>query len=665
MTINLDQAVCYDIETICNCFTCHVQPLFGDWEATFEISQFRDDRRELLAWIEYWHTNQTPMIGYNSLAFDNPILTYIRNNPDASVWDIYDRAQDQINDHTMFKTVRPSDCFAPQIDLMKLWHFDNRARMTSLKSLQVNMRSETVLEMPLPFDQPISPEDVGRVLIPYNKWDVGQTKKFALISLDAIKFRIELMDMLDGDVLNWSDTKIGSKILEQRLGEDICYTRENGQREARKTRRDRIALADIIFPYVRFTHPEFQRILTWMHGQVISEDEVTGKLKTKGVFADVHATVGGLDFHFGTGGIHGCVPSQVVRADAETMIRDIDVAGLYPAIAIVNKLYPEHLGEKFVYEYAQLPIERAKYKKGTPRSNAYKLSANGSYGNSNNEHSFLYDPRFTMSITVNGQLMLAQLCEWLLSVPSVRLLQANTDGVTYTIRRDMLSRAQEVEAAWQAYTRLVLEDVEYETMWIGDVNNYIARSTAGKLKLKGRFWYPKNFPDDVTNASPPAWHKDLSNLVSTMAAVEFMTRGTPIERFIYDCADPFLFMIRAKCDRASQLWIGDKQVQRIIRYYVAREGGALRKISPPAGPAGEFKRRSGISDWEYHSIKQTLAPGQHDERIHTKNRSKYETRETGIQSGFLVADCSVASAFDFNALNYDFYIREAEKLVIR
>jgi hypothetical protein len=149
-----------------------------------------------------------------------------------------------------------------------------------------------------------------------------------------------------------------------------------------------------------------------------------------------------------------------------------------------------------------------------------------------------------------------------------------------------------------------------------------------------------------------------------MAAVEFMTKGTPIERFIYDCGDPFLFMIRAKCDRASQLWIGDKQVQRIIRYYVAREGGALRKISPPTGEPGTFKRRSGISDYEWQSILATLPPGQHDERIHTKNRSRYETREMGIESGYLVADCSRASDFDFNNLNYDYYIREAEKLVV-
>jgi hypothetical protein len=471
---DLQRAVVYDIETIVNLFSIHVQPLFGGWEATFEVSEFRDDRRELLAWFEHWRAHRVPMISFNGLAFDYPVLHFIWQNPGCTAWDIYEKAQEQIHDRTMFKMVWESERFAPQIDLLKLWHFDNKARMTSLKAIEVNTRSEVVLEMPLPFDQPIAPWNVDSVLIPYNRHDVKETKKFALISLDPIKFRIELQDILDGDVLNWSDSKIGSKILEQRLGADLCYTRENGYREARKTRRDRIALADIIFPFVRFSHPEFARILTWMRSQTITEDEVTGKLKTKGVFSDVHATVGGLDFHFGTGGIHGCVESQVVRADAETMIRDIDVAGLYPAIAIVNRLYPEHLGERFVFEYAQLPIERAKYQKGTPRSNAFKLAANGTYGNSNNEHSIFYDPKFTMSITINGQLMLCMLAEWLLSVPSVRLLMINTDGMTYTIRRDQLAKAQQIEKAWEAYTRLVLESVEYSAMWVRDVNSYIA-----------------------------------------------------------------------------------------------------------------------------------------------------------------------------------------------
>lgn len=664
-TINLDIAVVVDLETIVNCFTCHVQPLFGEWEATFEISEFRNDSQLLWQWIDHWQRTRTPIVTFNGLEFDNPILHFIWQNPDATCWDIYERAQEQIADRTFFKTVRPSDCFAPQIDLRKVWHFDNRARMTSLKALEFNMRSDEVLEMPLPHDVPISRADIDRVLIPYNRKDVAETKKFALISLDAIKFRIELMDILDGDVLNWSDAKIGSKILEQRLGDEICYEWVGGRREKKKTKRDRIAFADIIFPYVRFANPEFQRILTWMRGQVISEDEVTGKLKTKGVFSDVHATVGGLDFHFGTGGIHACISSQVVRADAETMIRDIDVAGLYPAIAIVNRLYPEHLGERFVFEYAELPKERAKYKKGTPRSNAFKLAANATYGNSGNEHSIFYDPKLTMAITVNGQLMLAMLVEFLLSVESVRILQANTDGVTYTIRRDMLSRAQEVEKAWQAYTRLALEDVEYSAMWIADVNSYLAMSTAGKLKMKGRLWYPIKFPDDISNASPPAWHKDLSALIVTKAAVDHMTTGASIERVIYDCADPFLFMLRQKVDRSTKLYIGDREVQRTLRYFIARDGAPLRKIMPPKGPAGHFKRKNGISDSEYYSVLQTLPPGTHDPRIHTANKSRYELRETGLQSGFLVAECNKASDFSWNQVNYDWYIREAEKLVVK
>lgn len=663
MTINLDAAIVYDIETLVNCFTCHVQPLFGDWEATFEISEFRDDRALLLQWFEHWRANQTPCISYNGLSFDYPVLHFIWLNPGVMYWDIYQKAQEQIQDRTIFKTVRPSECFAPQIDLLKLWHFDNRARMTSLKALEFNMRLPLVLEMPLPFDQPIAAADVDRVLIPYNKFDVSATKQFAQISLDAIKFRIELMEMLDGDVLNWSDSKIGSKILEQRLGDDVCYEWVNGRREKRRTKRDRIALSDIIFPNISFQLPEFSRILNWMRGQVISEDEVTGKLKTKGVFTDVCATVDGLDYHFGTGGIHACVPSQVVRSTDQVMIRDIDVAGLYPAIAIVNRLYPEHLGERFVEEYAKLPQERAKYKKGTPRSNAFKLCANGTYGNSGNEHSIFYDPKFTMSITVNGQLMLAMLVEFLLSVPSLRILQANTDGVTYTVWRSYLKQAQDVEKLWQAHTRLVLEDVEYETMWLADVNNYIAKSTAGKMKFKGRFWWPETL-NDVTNASPPAWHKDLSAIIVTKAAAEHMLNGADIERTIYSCSDPYFFCLRAKVDRSCKLLIGETETQRMLRYYIANDGAPLRKVMPPKGPQGQFKRKNGISDLEWHTISQEVGAGVHDPRIHTANKSRYEQRETSLQSGFLVADCCDIAKFDWSKLNYDWYIREAEKLVI-
>lgn len=669
--MNLDAAVVYDLETLKNCFTCHFEALFSDLSGTFEISEYRDDREALFQWFRYWRANQTPMLGYNVISFDYPILHYIDNNPGCGVDDIYNKAQEQIRDRSYLNTVRVQERFAPQIDLYKLHHFDNRAKSTSLKALQFNMRCDSVLEMPLPFDVPISKEDVSAVLVPYGDHDVESTKQFALHSMDAIKFRIGLIETLGLDVLNFNDTKIGAKILEKRLGDELCYDWTGGRRAPRQTHRDRIPLADIIFPYVRFSNPEFQRILDWMRGQVISEDEVTGKLKTKGIFSGIHATVGGLDFHFGTGGIHGSVPAQRVVADEEWALVDIDVKGLYPDIAVKNRLYPEHLGERFVEEYARLPAERKEWQerkgKKCAEANSMKLASNGTYGNSNNEYSVFFDPKFTMTITVNGQLLLSMLAEWLLTVPSIQLLMINTDGITYRIRRDQMQAAREIQKAWEAYTRLVLEEAHYSRLWLRDVNNYVAESVDGKLKIKGAYWYPdpENYAASISEAQPPAWHKDLSNTIAPMAAVAHMVHGTDIEKFIYSHSNPFDFFLRAKVDRASQLWIGDEQVQRICRYYIAHNGGAMRKVSPPVKGAqvGQWKRKNGISDFEYMTVLQEVGDAW-DARIHTANKSKYVVREMGIEAGHLVRECNLASKFDFANLNYDWYVEQAKKLVI-
>ena len=662
MTLNLQDAICFDVETLPNVFTLNAMGLYSDLDATFEISHFRDDRALLFQWFDHWAQHQTPMIGFNNLGFDYPVIHSIRENSYCSVEDIYEHSQMLIKSTDRFgNTIWQDNRFAPQIDLFKLMHFDNRAKQTSLKALQFAMRSESVMEMPLPFDQPLTREQIETVLIPYNKHDVRETKRFALFNIDAIKFRIEITDdMVKGDVVNWNDVKIGAKLVEQRLGDDLCYTWESGRKRPRQTVREQIRINDIIFPIVEFKNPEFARVLSWLRTQTLHADEVTERLKTKGVFTGIVAHVGGIDFCFGTGGMHASVSSQVFVADSEWAIEDVDVSGMYPANMIANKLYPEHLGEKFVEVFSQLPVERAKYKKGTPRSNTLKLGGNGTFGNTNNVHSCFLDAQVTMATTINGQLLICMLAEWLLTVETLQIIQANTDGITYRVHRSRMGHAKIIRDMWQRVTRLVLEEVQYSRMWIRDVNNYCAESVDGKLKQKGAYWFPRKFPEDMAGN----WHKDFSAQIVIMAAVAHMTKGEDIERFIYSHRDPFDFMCRAKCDRSSKLMIGDEEVQRITRYYVALNGGFMRKISPPAGPEGEYKRKNGISDFEYHTIKSQIAPGTHDERIHTKKKSRYETRETSVESGYKVAECNIASKFDFANLNYEYYVEAAKKLVI-
>lgn len=484
--MNLDNAIIYDVETFPNCFTLSAECLNSDFAETWEISEFRDDREAMIQFFHYCIRENVIMIGFNNIGFDYPIVDFILRNQKCTVKDIYDKAMQIIDaDNRFANVIWESNRFAPQLDLYKIHHMDNRAKSTSLKALQINMRSESVVDMPVEVGTNLTEDQIRDLLIPYNKHDVSETKRFALISMEAINFRLSLVDKFGPDVLNFADTKIGTKIMEQRLGDKLCFDRSTGRKQIRQTKRNRIALKDIIFPYIKFDNSEFKRVHEYLNAQVLMADEIekigsesTAKLKTKGVFTDLKAAVGGLDFHFGTGGIHGSVSSERIVATEEWLIRDIDVASLYPSIAIVNHIAPAHLGERFVEEYAKIPKDRKEWQKKKGKkcveANSLKLAANGTYGNSNNEFSVFYDPQYTLTITVNGQLLLCMLAEKLINVPTFRLLMVNTDGITYFINRDYEKNAIKICQEWELFTKLTLESQNFTRIWIRDVNNYVA-----------------------------------------------------------------------------------------------------------------------------------------------------------------------------------------------
>lgn len=671
MTLSLNHAQVYDVESFPNCFTLSAETLYGNDKRVYEISDYRDDRQLLIAWFNWLHQTQTPMIGFFSETYDYPMVHFIYTNPHATAQEIYAKSQSIVTSQERFgHIIWPRDRFAPQIDLAKVHHFDNKAKTTSLKALQINMRSDTVMESPVPFGKPVTAEEVDIAVLPYNLHDVTETKRFAHISMSALEFRIGLIEQFGIEVLNYNDVKIGVKMLEQRLGDNVCYTWDSGRKRQRQTVRYQIPLRNIIFPYVQFNNPEFQRVLEFMREQVLTPDDLDdpdAPIVTKGVFKNLSANVGGLAFYFGTGGVHASVEQQRFQATGDWLIRDIDVAALYPNIAIQNRLAPEHLGEAFIAEYAKIPAERSLHAKGTYQNGALKLAANGPWGQSNNKFSVFFDAQYAMTIPINGQLMLCMLAERLVTVPTVQLIQVNTDGITYRIHRDHLPTAQAYEKQWETYTKLTLEDASYSRMWIRDVNNYVAEYTNGKLKQKGAYWHPdpRDYFNSISTASPPCWYKDLGNIVSTRAAIAAMVQGVDPELFIRCHTDPFDFMMRVKVDRSSRLMLGDAEIQRTTRYYVARDGLAMVKISPPpvGCTPGAYKKANGVTMQQYVSVMNETR-GEWDERVCTKNRSKYEDRRTAIQAGWKVAECNDVRNFQFDNLNYDWYVQEAKKLII-
>ena len=609
----------FDIETYPNVFTLAVEHAEAPVCWMFEISDLRNDSREIVEFLQYLKETNSRMVGFNSLGFDYPVIHTLIRMGKSDAKTLYDKAMaiigSQDDESRWMHNVNPTDRFVQQIDLFKIHHFDNKARATSLKVLEFNMRSDNIEDLPFPVGTSLTPEQI-EVLKKYNKHDVSQTKKFMQHTQDMIAFREKMCTLYPGkDWINYNDTKIGKEFFTMKLEEAgvACYDYGSKGRTPRQTKRPVIHLKDAILPWITFAHPEFNRVLNWLKEQSITE--------TKGVFNDLTAIVNGFCFVFGLGGIHGSLESRVVESDDDFVIVDLDVASYYPNLAISNGFFPQHLGKEFCVIYKNLYEQRKTYPKKSAESAMLKLALNGVYGDSNNQFSVFYDPLFTMSITLNGQLLLCMLAEALMLIPDLQLVQINTDGLTVRVRRGAKSRVDAARAWWEQMTKLQLEEAIYKTMMIRDVNNYIAQYENGSVKRKGAYEYDME------------WHQNHGALVIAKVAEKVLLENAPIRQTLEQWPDIMDFMLRTKVPRSSHLAIErdgvTTRLQNITRYYIAVGGGRLFKWLPPLAKK----------------------PG--------------EWRKIGVESGWGVQPCNDIRDAGKLPVDFDYYVREVEKLVLQ
>lgn len=616
----------YDIETYMDIFCVGIVHVDTNTRFIFEVSNRVDLSGEFIRHIYWMKDNNARMFGYNNLGFDWPIIDHLLKIGDFTALDAHNKGNAIITGDRFAHTLWPSDILVTQGDLFKIHHFDNMARSTSLKKLEINMRSRNVIDLPYPPDQPTTSDQKDEI-IHYMCHDVNETLKFYHYSKDQINFRDSLAvrypDM--GDILNMNDTKIGKKFFERELERagTPCYHRPNGKKEPRQTIREYINVGETISSLVSFKHPEFQRILGWLKSQRIIKHKYDD-ISIKGIFKDVAATVDGFTYVFGTGGIHGSVNNAVIRSDDEWEIWDWDVASYYPNLAISNKLYPEHLSNEFCKIYQQVYNMRKEHAKGTAENAMLKLALNGVYGDSNNVYSPFYDTQYTLSITINGQLMLCMLAEQLRD-DGIEMIQINTDGLTIKVRKDRVAHMKQVCHAWEKHTGLELESAQYKSMFVKDVNNYLAEKTNGDIKRIGTYAYVTPLIDPYTRER--GWHQDHSMLVVRKAAEAAMIQGTPVSDFIMNHNDPMDFQLSVKVPQSSRLEIGSEKIQNTTRYYVTTDGESLTKVMPPL-------------------------------------KGKTAERRIGVQSGWTVTVTNNMSNFRWGNINWYFYIKEAEKLVI-
>lgn len=108
-------------------------------------------------------------------------------------------------------------------------------------------------------------------------------------------------------------------------------------------------------------------------------------------------------------------------------------------MSILFGFKPAHLGDVFMRIYKQIYEERKLFSKGSAKNYIKKIQLNASYGLSNNEYSFFYDPLMTAQICINGQLLLTMLIEQILLETDSQCIMANTKPLHWCCKTSLIA----------------------------------------------------------------------------------------------------------------------------------------------------------------------------------------------------------------------------------
>lgn len=670
-----------DFETLSNCFIAVFEDIKSEHQEIFVCHESQNDIIEFITFLEHNIALDERHVSFNGLGFDSQITEYILRakeqllemDGESIARFVYDKAQSVIQKQNAgeFLEFSPWNLQIRQVDVFKLNHWDNPVKRSSLKWIQFSMDWKNIIDMPIHHSTEIVAAQIPDI-ITYCINDVKSTKEIMYRSKDQIALRKSLTEEYEIDLFSASEPRISKELFLHFLSKQTGI--KKAELRKMRTNRPKIVVDDIILPYIQFNTATFQNLLKKFREVVIYPGETKGGFKYSVQYK-------GVKTDYGLGGIHGARVSRIYESTEDMVIMTSDVTSFYPNLAIRNKWAPAHLPQaEFCEQYEWFFDERKLIPKKDPKNYVYKIILNSTYGLSNDKNSFLYDPEFTMRITINGQLSLTMLYEMLLEeIPEAIPLMQNTDGLETMIPRNKVDRYMEICAEWEKITMLQLEHDTYSKIVLGDVNNYIAVTEDGKSKCKGRFEYKdlalhknKSFlivPKAlhayfVEGIKPEDFIKANRNIFDYCGGVKIKGDWEFVEHFVRPQIDPVYeaYTTQQKRDYLSangweMSWSDDNWVKSNALNKEANTGtsteAAFRHIAPKVG--GVYKThdlqhtiRYYISNTGSKIIKTNLLDG----------------REIQVESGRWMQTVFIdyeEKPFDEYELNYDFYLQKIRK----
>lgn len=313
-----------------------------------------------------------------------------------------------------------------------------------------------------------------------------------------------------------------------------------------------------------------------------------------------YTTEDGYEMVFGSGGVHGAVPSYIHIG----LFPMRDWGSLYPNTMVQFNLLSRNIPKDKLHRYSDLLKQRmdAKYSgeetadiKGVEvptwvMINGIKLPLNTKFGASGAEFNGLYDPRNQFLVCATGQLIMTNMYE--LIKGKAQFIQSNTDAHAYIPNSEADDKA--IDEALDEFANkigLTLDKDMFREIWQKDVNNYIAVQPNGKVKVKGAI--------GLTGGMK------VSKAIVSNAFINYLVAGKDYKEFINECNELRQFQIITKTG-----WTFDRTVQRDLNgnESEAQKVNRVFAVKDPSKAVELFKVKEGqLVDIEADEFKDNVS----------------------------------------------------------
>lgn len=558
----------FDVESYPNYFCVSFEHVESAKIISFELSPDTPLDIPKLTWV----LNNVLVIGFNSQTYDAAIVSGAVQG--LSTHQLYDLTYAIIVDE-----MRPLDaCELFGVKMLKLDHidlYDVAPLSASLKAYGARMHCERLQELPYPPGTVLTKQQAANTLV-YNVNDNRNTTLLYKELKEQIKLRETLSAKYGLDLRSKSDAQIAEFV--------ICneVKRLTGQ----KVRKPSI-IKDQTFNYtapdfISFQTPRLQQLLIDIQKAEFALSDGLKPMMPKEL-ENCTIAIGNSVYKIGMGGLHSSESAVSHYANENTLLVDRDVASFYPAIKLICKLFPKHIGDVYLTVYKQIVDMRLHAKKTGDKvtADSLKITINGSFGKLGDAYSRLFSPDLMIQVTITGQLSLLMLIEDM-ELNGIPVVSGNTDGIVMKCPKAKYDLLNAIIAKWEKKTGFETEETQYISTHNKDVNNYIALKKKydkvnnvwldelDEIKTKGDFSYKGSALNSRLSKNPFGY-------ICSYAVQQFITKGIPVEKTIreHENFNDFLYVISVKGGgHKNGYYLG-----KVVRWYYAEgETGDVRYL---------------------------------------------------------------------------------------